>query len=71
MLRQVAQMPEAERRAAVATQPRGGGTAAVLPDALSDLVAAHGALRSGREAARQAVFRPSHNLPTRTLAEQV
>ncbi len=72
MLRQVAQMPEAERCAAVASQPPGSGTAtAAPPDALSELVAAHGALQGGREAARQAVFRPSHNLPTRTLAEQV
>lgn len=71
MLRQVAQMSEADRRAAAARPPP-AGSAGPTPDALRELVAAHEALRGGgREAARQAVFRPSHNLPTRTLAEQV
>ena len=69
MLRQIAQMPEAERRAAAARLSP--AAASPVPDALRELVAAHDALRGGREAARQAVFRPSHNLPTRSLAEQV
>ena len=73
MLRQVAQMSEADRRAAAAQAAPLAGQApgSEMPDALRELVAAHDVLRSGREAARQAVFRPSHNLPTRTLAEQV
>ncbi len=70
MLRQIADMPEAERRAAAARASPAAGVPNV-PDALRELVAAHDALQSGREAARQAVFRPSHNLPTRSLAEQV
>ena len=76
MLRQIAQMPEADRRAAAARPSPAGPSPAIdgtpaVPDALRELVAAHDALRGGREAARQAVFRPSHNLPTRSLAEQV
>ena len=69
MLRQVAEMPEAERRAAAA-RPSPAEASGVL-DALRELVAAHDVLQSGREAARQAVFQPSHNLPTRSLAQQV
>ena len=69
MLRQIAEMSESERRAAAARPSP--VSAPAMPDALRELVAAHDTLRSGREAARQGVFRPSHNLPTRSLAEQV
>lgn len=70
MLRQVAAMPEDERRAATVRPGVAAGGDGPPPDALRELLAARQLLGSDREATRQAVFRPSHSLPTRSLAEQ-
>ena len=70
MLRQVAAMPVNERMAA---SFRPGATSSgdrPPPHALQELLAARQLLGGDREATRQTVFRPSHNLPTRSLAEQ-
>lgn len=71
MLRQVVAMPEDERRAATRRPAEGPTGEAPAPDALRELLAARQLLGNDREAIRQGVFRPSHNLPTRSLAEQV
>lgn len=71
MLRQVAAMSEDERRVATQRPALHSNGDSPAPEALRELLAARQVLGNDREAVRKGVFRPSHNLPTRSLAEQV
>ncbi len=64
MLSAVVTMPEAERR-------RAARSGAPPPEMLQQLRSAAEGLQSQRQAIRDNLLRPSHNLPTRTLAQQV
>jgi hypothetical protein len=64
MLSAVAAMPEAERR-------RAAQSSAPPPAVLQQLRSAAEGLQSQRQTIRDNLLRPSHNLPTRTLAQQV
>lgn len=64
LLSAAAAMPEAERRRAAQSN-------VPPPEALQQLRAAAAGLQSQRQAVRDNLLRPSHNLPTRTLAQQV
>lgn len=63
MLSAVAAMPEAERK-------RAAQSSAPPPAVLQQLRSAAEGLQSQRQTIRDNLLRPSHNLPTRTLAQQ-